>query len=216
MSVRLKLRMCSWVACLQLACKEPWKKCNRHRSLAQPGNQPWCDRIPILSLYNQWPRHHLYATPSPHQGQQQYMMEPLVFFFNVKILQRESPLWARHILFSFIQVSSKETWTISNITYCTTPLFVHFSSANPQYYCETNGSFRVKKLKKKIDTPQKWFVVLNYHQWIGLCWFLPFLASQGPPLGPEGPGGVLGGLENPKLPISTWDQFQVWDVKFST
>ena len=50
--------------------------------------------------------------------------------------------------------------------------------------------------------------------WTNQWWFVPFLAFGGPLGGPGGPGGFLGGQENPKLSISIWDQIKLWDAGF--
>jgi len=50
--------------------------------------------------------------------------------------------------------------------------------------------------------------------WTNQWWFVPFLAFGGPLGGPGGPGGLLGGQENPKLSISIWDQIKLWDAGF--
>ena len=63
--------------------------------------------------------------------------------------------------------------------------------------------------------PHKSLIFWIYrHHWTGYWWFGPFLDSWGPLGALEGPRGVLGGLENPKLSISTRDQFWLWDVMF--
>ena len=76
------------------------------------------------------------------------------------------------------------------------------------------GHSEWKKLKKK-PTPLKCdFFCMEIDYWTNQWWFVPFLAFGGPLGGPGGPGGFLGGQENPKLSISIWDQIKLWDAGF--
>ena len=63
---------------------------------------------------------------------------------------------------------------------------------------------------KKIDPPKKfdfWDLSSPLQlDWLLMIWVI--FRLLGPPGCPGGgPGGFLGGLENPKLSVSTWDQF---------
>ena len=82
------------------------------------------------------------------------------------------------------------------------------------------GGHRFMKLFRKIDFflndgfPKMWFFCMEIDYWTNQWWFVPFLAFGGPLGGPGGPGGFLGGQENPKLSISIWDQIKLWDAGF--
>ena len=71
-----------------------------------------------------------------------------------------------------------------------------------------------EKTEKKTDPFKMWFFCMEIDYWTNQWWFVPFLAFGGPLGGPGGPGGFLGGQENPKLSISIWDQIKLWDAGF--
>ena len=97
------------------------------------GIQPWCDIISILCHYTTaWQHHHLYVTISWHQGQQQYMMERLIFSaskylrWNKRYGQDTQFTFSLTVFYSGVH---KENCTISGITHCTS------SSISFFYFC---------------------------------------------------------------------------------
>ena len=71
-----------------------------------------------------------------------------------------------------------------------------------------------EKVSENIDHPYCAIFVTNLSQWIGFDGFWPFLTSPDPWGGLGGPGGVWGGLLNPKLLLLFGDQFQPWNTMF--
>ena len=67
------------------------------------------------------------------------------------------------------------------------------------FYTFPNRDIPSEKIGQNIHPPESCFFVVNYQHWTGTCAFQPFLAPLDHWGGLWGPGGGLGGLQNPKM-----------------